>query len=426
MMTHLDNNNILYDLQHGFRAKRSTVTQLISLVDDLVSSRSKKVQTDLVVMDFAKAFDKVCHRLLGMKLEHYGIRGNELRWIKNFLQGRSQTVVVEGKCSKRAPVISGVPQGTVLGPPLFLAYINDIAEKVEHSQLRLFADDCILRKEIRTPDDCFKLQEDIHSVGEWEKTWLMEFHPGKCEVLTIPSGKREPPILKNYTLHGTMLKRPEDNCIKYLGVTIQSDLKWDTHIQNVTSKANQTIGMLKRNIRIRDQAPRELAYKALVRPKVEYASSVWDPPTYTNTNEENQSGLATKVEKIQRRGARFVFSSYRQSADSSKMIKDLKWQPLAERRRQDRLVNFFKVTRGYSCVPSYYLPTPRPNTKGTRVHSEGYQLFQGRLDVYRYSFFPRTDTEWKSLRFLLEFDSADIRALPLSQFKSVLAQELTP
>ena len=144
-MTHLDNNNILYDLQHGFRGKRSTVKQLISLYDDLVTTRSKKVQTDLVVMDFAKAFDKVCHRLLGMKLSHYGVRDHELQWIESFLSGRSQTVVVEGKRSEKAPVISGVPQGTVLGPILFLVYINDIAEKVEHSQVRLFADDCILR-----------------------------------------------------------------------------------------------------------------------------------------------------------------------------------------------------------------------------------------------------------------------------------------
>ena len=125
-----------------------------------------------------------------------------------------------------------------------------------------------------------------------------------------------------------MLKRPADDCIKYLGITIQSDLKWDAHIQNVTRKASQTIGMLKRNIRIRDHAPRELAYKALVRPKVEYASSVWDPPIYDYTNDENQSGLSEKVEKIQRRGARFVYRSYRHSADSTKMVENLKWQPL--------------------------------------------------------------------------------------------------
>ena len=288
-----------------------------------------------------------------------------------------------------------------------------------------FADDCILRMEIRTADDCFKLQEDIHTVGEWEKTWLMEFHPGKCEVLTIPSGKLEPPILKTYNLHGTMLKRPTDNCIKYLGITIQSDLKWDTQVQNSTAKASQTIGMLKRNIRIRDHAPRELAYKALVRPKVEYASSVWDPPIYENTNEENQSGLAGKVEKVQRRGARFVYSSYRQSADSSKMVENLGWQSLEERRRHDRIVNFFKVTHGFSSVPAYHLPAPKPNTKGTRVHAEGYRDFQGRLDVYRFSFFPRTVPEWNSLKFLRGLDSADIRAMPLDLFKSGLAEELT-
>ena len=223
-----------------------------------------------------------------------------------------------------------------------------------------------------------------------------------------------------------MLKRPADDCIKYLGITIQSDLKWDAHIQNVTRKASQTIGMLKRNIRIRDHAPRELAYKALVRPKVEYASSVWDPPIYDYTNDENQSGLAEKVEKIQRRGARFVYRSYRHSADSTKMVENLKWQPLDERRRQDRIINFFKLTHNFSSVPSYHLPAPKPNIKGTRVHAEGYHCFQGRLEVYRYSFFPRTVPEWNSLNFLRELDFADIRAMPLGQFKTGLAKELNP
>ena len=426
MMAHLDNNHILYDLQHGFRAKRSTVTQLISLYDDLVSTRLNKVQTDVIIMDFAKAFDKVCHRLLGLKLDHYGIRNQEHTWIMNFLNGRSQTVVVEGRTSERAPVSSGVPQGTVLGPILFLVYINDIAEKVKHSQVRLFADDCILKKEIRTVSDCTKLQEDIDIVGQWEKTWLMEFHPDKCQILTIPSGKLQPPISTNYNLHGITLERPEDDCIKYLGVTIQSDLKWDSHVQNITSKASQTVGMLKRNIRIRDPAPRELAYKTLVRPKVEYASPVWDPPVYANTNDDNRSGLSSKVERIQRRGARFVCRSYRHTADSSQMIADLGWKSLESRRKQDRLTTFFKLTHDYASVPSHHLPTPNPNTKGTRVHAEGYRPYQGRLEMYRYSFFPRTVPEWNSLKFLRGVDFDDIKAMPLGQFKSGLAEELRP
>ena len=132
-------------------------------------------------MDFAKAFDKVSHRHLAVKLDHYGMRGTTLRWIKNFLANRSQRVVVEGKMSDSAPVTSGVPQGTVLGPILFLIYIDDLPSRAQHCTIRLFADDCIIQKTIESQEDCDKLQQDITNIGKWEQDWLMEFHLDKCQ-----------------------------------------------------------------------------------------------------------------------------------------------------------------------------------------------------------------------------------------------------
>ena len=161
MMTHFQANNILYDLQHGFSHGKSCETQLISLTDDLAVNRNNGIQTDLVFMDFAKAFDKVPHRRLLHKLQYYGVRGNTLVWIQNFLLGRSQTVVLDGERSDPMPVTSGVPQGTVLGPILFLAYINDLPEHAANAKVRLFADDCILQMPIHDSSDCNKLQEDI-------------------------------------------------------------------------------------------------------------------------------------------------------------------------------------------------------------------------------------------------------------------------
>ena len=141
-MKHAEQNNILYPLQHGFRSKRSCETQLLECVDDLTRNLENGKQTDLLILDFSKAFDKVSHSLLLHKLHHYGIRGDTNAWIKAFLTDRTQVVVVEGENSDPGKVESGVPQGSVLGPSLFLFYINDLPENL-HSTVRLFADDTI-------------------------------------------------------------------------------------------------------------------------------------------------------------------------------------------------------------------------------------------------------------------------------------------
>ena len=198
IMQHLEVSHILHDRQHGFRAKRSCESQLLELVEDLHKSMNSGHQTDIVVMDFAKAFDKVCHTRLLHKLQWYGIQGQPLGWIKSFLSDRTQRVVVEGVSSKENPVTSGVPQGSVLGPILFLIYINDLPECVK-SEVRLFADDTILYRKIVSPQDSQTLQEDLDRLVKWEQDWLMEFHPSKCQVIRVTRSKK--PKLNNYYLH---------------------------------------------------------------------------------------------------------------------------------------------------------------------------------------------------------------------------------
>lgn len=266
---HFTNLNILYELQHGFRDKRSCETQLIMLIDELAKNMQSGKQTDLVLLDFSKAFDKVAHEKLLQKLHFYGIRGTTLNWIKDFLDNRTQSVLLNGSNSDNIPVSSGVPQGSVLGPILFLSYINDLPDHVR-SRVRLFADDTAMYLALDAKNDSETLQKDLKSLESWEKLWDMSFNPSKCQVIHVT--RRKDPFETVYHLHGCILESVPSS--KYLGVTISEDLRWTDHINNISKKANQTLGFLKRNIRVHNRDLKSTAYKTLVRPQLEYASTV--------------------------------------------------------------------------------------------------------------------------------------------------------
>ena len=185
VMSHLEANNILYPLQHGFRKNRSCESQLLEFVTDLIDIPPNTKQSDVIIMDFSKAFDKVPHNRLLLKLKFYGIRNNTLDWIKNFLYlNRQQCVVVDGESSAPAPVLSGVPQGSVIGPALFLIYVNDLPNGIK-SKVRLFADDTIMYLTINNSDSCQQLQKDSTLLQKWGEEWHMQFNTSKCEVLRV-------------------------------------------------------------------------------------------------------------------------------------------------------------------------------------------------------------------------------------------------
>ena len=189
-------------------------------------------------MDLLALFNQ---RLL-CKLEHYGIRGPLLTWIGNFLQGRDQQVVHECATSEKAEVSSGVPQGTVMGSLCFLAFINNLPECItQGSQARIFADDTILYRMINSPDDAAKLQSNLDALQDWEKKWMMEFHPGKCQVLWIT--KRRNPVIHTYSIHGQPLEVVDS--AKYLGVEISNNISWNKHIDKSTKKGQNAVGFLR-------------------------------------------------------------------------------------------------------------------------------------------------------------------------------------
>ena len=331
ILKHLDKHNILTKLNHGFRKGFSCETQLALTLDDIVRNFDSNIQTDIVVLDFSKAFDKVPHDRLLLKLSSYGIQGGLLDWIKNYLCFRTMTVVVDGASSDAAPVISGVPQGTVLGPLLFLCYINDLPDSVS-SQVRLFADDCVLYRPIRKYADHQKLQDDLANLEKWAETWGMEFNAKKCHILSV---KNKTSFF--YQLCGEILKTV--NNTTYLGINISNDLKWATHIKDICSKASSRLGFIRRNLQHCPLTTRKNAYLALVRSTLEYGAAIWDPHFKTDID---------RVEKIQSRAIRFIQRDYhsRDHGCVERMRHQLHLQTLQDRRRDIRLTLFFKIVQG--------------------------------------------------------------------------------
>ena len=351
------------------------------LVDELARNIQKGKQTDLVLLDFSKAFDKVSHEKLIFKLNQYGIKGKNLEWIRAFLNNMSQQVVVDGIQSTSIPVTSGVPQGSVLGPILFLAYINDLPEHVT-SQVRLFADDTVIYITLHKQTDSIALQKDLQHLEPWESLWDMEFNPGKCQVFHVSTSRS--PINTQYVLHGQVLETVSS--ARYLGVDISSDLSWKTHINRITSNANRSLGSLKRNIKANHPQLKAMAYKALVRPQLEYASCVWDPFT----------AIAIKqIEMVQRRAARWVVRDYALTSSVTSIIEHLGWRSLEQRRSDARLSLLYKIVHQLVAIPTDQIIPPSRPTRHS--HSSSFRQLQATKNVYKYSFFPLTIVQWNIL-----------------------------
>ena len=385
IMSHFDKFKILDDAQHGFRKNRSCVSQLVTTLFDFVNTLNNKEQTDAILLDFSKAFDKVDHLGLISKLAHYGIRGPLLEWTSSFLIGRKQCVVVDGKASKLTNVLSGVPQGTVLGPLFFLIYINDISKNLSvGTKIRLFADDSLLYRTIRSAKDCEILQKDLNTLQQWEKLWKMEFHPGKCYLLQISNKKN--PVNFVYNIHDTALTKVDS--AKYLGVIIDSKLNWKKQYSSLITSCKQSLSFIRRNLPKAPSKIKEQCYKTLVRPKLEYACPVWDPHHKIHID---------NIEKVQRAAARFVTGNYRMESGNTLInLKNLGWDTLEERRLQTKLTIFQKGRLGDIDIPTDHLIL---NTRPTRRGGGGlsYQKECSRVDTYKYSFYPSTTRLWNQL-----------------------------
>ena len=242
-MKHLETHQILCPNQFGFRTKHSCESQLLLTIHDFSQFMNNRTQVDIGILDFSKAFDKVAHSRLVQKLEFYGIRGKPLQWINSFLSNRTQQVVVEGSYSTPCKVTSGVSQGSVLGPTLFLIYINDLVTDIQ-STVRLFTDDCLIYRPILTAADHQILQEDLQRLSAWADKWKMKFNINKCCIMQLSKHQHISEFL--YSMSGQVLNIVEQH--SYLGVIIDHKLSWRPHVDYVCGKTMKLIGFLNRNL----------------------------------------------------------------------------------------------------------------------------------------------------------------------------------
>ena len=356
------------------------------MIEDIARNANARKQTDVMLLDFSKAFDKVNHSRLLWRLHKYGIRGKVLSWIQAFLGSGSQRVVIDGEESDSISVGSVVPQGSVLGPILFPAYINDLPDGIS-SQVRLFADGAALCLTVGGGgrEDGSALRRDLGSLSVWEKKWDMQFNTSKCQVVQVTGSKS--PIKSEYILHGRVLETV--TCARHLGVDIRSNISWTSHIDRVVvvQGAGRSLGCIRRGVGGGGQEVGESAYKTLVRPQLEYASAVWGP----------QAGdRVSKVEMVQRRAARWTISNFDRRASVTGVLGKLGWRTLEQRRADARLCLFYKIVCGLVAVP---LPDCVQCDGGISrcCHSVAFRQVSTSTDVYKYSFFPFAVVRWSAL-----------------------------
>ena len=383
VMKHLLENNLLSSKQFGFIPGRSTATQLLKYLDECLDTISDGGIIDVIYMDFAKAFDTVPHRRLVHKLEAYGIRGKVNDWINAFLNDRSQVVKVNGTESRSAAVLSGIPQGSVLGPLLFVLYINDLPENID-SSVYLFADDTKLLRQVASLHDASTLQNDVEELESWSRKWLIKFNKEKCHVLSL--GKFENIThTQRYELDGEELEHVFEE--KDLGIIIDASLNFEDHMTSKINKANAIMGLIRRTFSFLDVKLFKQLYTSFVRPHLEYGQAVWSPHLAKHINMiENVQKRATK----QADGLRELTYSER--------LRALHLPSLKYRRARGDMVEIFKHFHVYdrATLSKSFRPRERPS----RLHQ--FQLMHNRSKdgsrgTQSNSFYHRTVDIWNNL-----------------------------
>lgn len=389
IVDHLERNNLITNVQHGFRKKHSCVTQLLECIEEWTESIDQGHDIDIIYLDFRAAFDKVPHRRLLAKLWGYGIRGKLHEWIAHFLTNRKQRVLVNGEESEWGDVISGVPQGSVLGPVLFLIFINDLPE-IMRSTVKLFADDTKLYTALRDPNDAIALQDDIFTACDWADCWNLEFNAAKCKSLHIGKDEGDEYFIKTKT--NDIVKVSQVNEEKDLGVLFDRELKFSKHIAEKVKKANRNLGLICKTFSYMTKPMFLNLYKSLVRPHVEYATVICSPRL-------KKDKIA--IENVQRRATKVL--SNISHLPYHERLKSLGLPSLEYRRERADMIQVFRIKSGLDHLDQncFFPPPPgRTNyggTKGRVYNSRRIYKRHSRTDLRKATFSQRVVNGWNKL-----------------------------
>ena len=399
IMIYLERNDMLSQCQHGFRYQRSCVTQLLEVMEDFTNYIDNKNTIDVIYLDFKKAFDSVPHRRLFVKLEAYGITGRILGWIKAFLSNRMQRVVVNNEVSELKLVISGVPQGSVLGPLLFILFINDLPDNL-NSICKIFADDTKIYSDT---SNSALLQNDLYKLFKWSSDWQLNFNISKCKVMHV--GRNNPSLTYFVdTQRSNVLSVVASE--KDLGVIFDKNLYFDEHIYTTVNKANKLIGIIYRSFSYLNVTMLITLYKTLIRPILEYGNCIWSPLF------KRQSII---LEKVQRRATRLLMEL--QGLSYADRLLFLKLPTLKYRRTRGDLIQLYKIVHGLDNVDynSFFRYSQIDFTRGDR-----YKIYvSGTSTSLRHNYFvSRTVSIWNKLKF----ETKDSKTI--NSFKKSIDREL--
>ena len=378
MVDFLVKHKLLNSSQHGFLKARSCLTNMLCFLEEITKWIDMGSPVDIIYLDFQKAFDKVPHQRLLLKLKAHGIGDSITDWIEQWLTDRRQRVVVDGEVSNWKSVLSGVPQGSVLGPILFLIYINDLDESITSNVLK-FADDTKLFRKVNTDGDKQHLQNDLDRLVKWSEKWQMLFNFGKCKCLHTGHGNLNVNYKMGATVLGTTVKE------KDLGVTISADMKVSEQSGIAASKGNQILGLIRRNITYKGKKLIIPLYKAIVRPHLEYCIQAWRP--------YRKKDIDT-LERIQRRATKMIPEL--RDLSYEERLKECGLTTLETRRLRGDQIEVFKILNGYENIDRNMFFSLKKDSR-TRGHEVKLVKDQCRLDIRKHSFSQRTINEWNKL-----------------------------
>jgi hypothetical protein len=402
VMEYLVKMKLIAVQQHGFVPKKACVTNLLESLDFLTENLRRKVPIDIIFLDFLKAFDKVPHQRLIKKLEAYGLDKKLIDWIKAFLSNRRQRVVMGEVVSSWKEVTSGVPQGSVLGPLLFVIFINDLPDGLNNKNL-LYADDTKILGFARGEEDRLKLQQDLEYLSDWSAKWLMEFNSKKCVVMH----RGENNLNFSYNMldkDGNVSILNKTDMERDLGVIISSDLSWNNHVEKAVNTANRILALIRKTFRYKSVEVIRRLYLGLVRPHLEFAVAAWNPI--------GQDMLIRELENVQRRATKLVPALRKLSEEERREAMEL--PTLNDRRLRGDLIQQYKIAKGFDEVNwSYPLNSLCENR--TRGHSYKYQRQLVKNCDIRHNFFTnRITSNWNNL------NEEIVESLNVNSFKNKL------